>query len=86
MGTSGPLRWSVATRLARTAAHAPASAARGPIFAGRLRGAQYSVDERSHTFTFHVEGALVRTFVGKDLPRFYEFSGRQTHCEVHPRG
>src|SRR5579864_3952762 len=30
----------------------------------------YSVDD-SHTFTFHVEGALVRTLVGKDLKRVY---------------
>jgi len=35
----------------------------------------YAVDERAHTFTFHVEGALVRTLIGKDLPRTYEFSG-----------
>ncbi len=35
----------------------------------------YTVDERSHTFTFHVEGALVRTLIGKDLPRRYEFNG-----------
>jgi|SRR5215471_5691285 len=32
-------------------------------------------DER--TFTFHVEGALVRTLVGKDLKRMYERSGDQ---------
>lgn len=37
----------------------------------------YVVDERAHTFTFHVEGALVRTLVGKDLPRRYEFNGNQ---------
>ena len=28
-------------------------------------------------FTFHVEGALVRALIGKDLPRLYEFSGKQ---------
>lgn len=28
-----------------------------------------------HTFTFHVEGALVRSLVGKDLDRVFEFSG-----------
>jgi hypothetical protein len=38
---------------------------------------RYDVNERAHTFTFHVEGALVRTLIGKDLPRAYEFSGRQ---------
>ncbi len=37
----------------------------------------YQIDERAHTFTFHVEGALVRTLIGKDLPRSFEFSGKQ---------
>jgi len=37
----------------------------------------YVVDERSHTFTFHVDGSLVRTLIGKDLLRAYEFSGNQ---------
>lgn len=31
----------------------------------------------SHTFTFHVEGALVRSLLGKDLKRVYELSGKQ---------
>lgn len=35
----------------------------------------YKVDERAHTFTYHVEGALVRTLIGKDLTRVFEFSG-----------
>ncbi len=35
----------------------------------------YVVDERTHTFAFHLEGALVRDLVGKDLPRRYELSG-----------
>ena len=38
---------------------------------------RYEVKEESKTFTFHVEGALVRSLVGKDLPRRYEFSGNQ---------
>ncbi len=38
---------------------------------------RYDVNERAHTFTFHVEGALVRTLIGKDLMRAYEFSGKQ---------
>jgi Lipocalin-like domain len=51
---------------------------------------RYDVDERMHTFTFHVEGALVRTLIGKDLPRAYEFSGtqlivRSTHPDEHWR-
>ena len=37
----------------------------------------YQVDESAHTFTFHVEGALVRTLIGKDLPRAFELSGKQ---------
>ncbi len=35
----------------------------------------YVVDEKEHTFTFHVEGALVPSLIGKDLPRRYEFKG-----------
>jgi hypothetical protein len=50
----------------------------------------YQVDGRAHNFTFHVEGALVRTLIGKDLPRAFEFSGKQlivrsTHPEEHWR-
>jgi Lipocalin-like domain len=37
----------------------------------------YAVDETAHTFTFHVEGALVRSLIGKDFPRSFEFSGNQ---------
>ena len=37
----------------------------------------YEIDELAHTFTFHVEGALVRSLVGKDLTRAYELSGKQ---------
>jgi len=37
----------------------------------------YKVDEHAHTFTFHVEGALVRNLIGKDLPRAYELAARQ---------
>jgi hypothetical protein len=50
----------------------------------------YQIDERAHTFDYHVEGALVRTLIGKDLPRAFEFSGKQlivksTHSEEHWR-
>jgi Lipocalin-like domain len=38
---------------------------------------RYDVDERTRTWTFHVEGALVRSLVGKDLKRLYEFSGNR---------
>ena len=37
----------------------------------------YQIDERARTFTYHVEGALVRTLIGKDFTRVYEFSGQQ---------
>ena len=37
----------------------------------------YEVEERARNFTFHVEGALVRTLIGKDLTRVYDFSGKQ---------
>ena len=50
----------------------------------------YTVDEAAHTFNFHIEGALVRSLIGKDLPRAYEFSGNQlivksTRSEEHWR-
>ncbi|HEY2121635.1 MAG TPA: lipocalin-like domain-containing protein [Candidatus Acidoferrum sp.] len=38
---------------------------------------RYEIDESARTFTFHVDGALVRTLIGKDLPRSFEFSGKQ---------
>jgi len=37
----------------------------------------YQIDERAHNFTYHVEGALVRTLIGKDLTRVYDLSGKQ---------
>lgn len=36
----------------------------------------YHIDDSS-TFTFHIEGALVRTLIGRDLKRAYEFSGNR---------
>jgi hypothetical protein len=36
----------------------------------------YVIDEGAHTFTYHVEGAVVRTLIGKDLPRAFELSGK----------
>ncbi len=38
---------------------------------------RYDIDERAHTVTHHVEGALVRTLIGNGLTRVYEFSGNQ---------
>ena len=37
----------------------------------------YELNEVAHTVTHHVEGALVRTLVGKDLTRVYRFEGKQ---------
>jgi hypothetical protein len=37
---------------------------------------KYEIED-AHTFTFHVEGALVRTLIGKDLKRVYELTGGQ---------
>ena len=50
----------------------------------------YAINEDGHTFTYHVDGALVRTLIGKDLPRAFEFSGNQlivkpTHADEHWR-
>jgi hypothetical protein len=50
----------------------------------------YVINESAHTFTFHVEGSLMQPLVGRDLPRTYEFSGKQlivksTHPEEHWR-
>ena len=37
---------------------------------------RYEVDD-AHSFTYRVEGALVRTLIGKHLKRAYELSGNQ---------
>jgi hypothetical protein len=38
---------------------------------------RYEINERDRSFTYHVEGALVRTLIGKDLTRVYNFSDKQ---------
>ena len=38
---------------------------------------RYEVDPSARTFTYHVEGALVRSLIGKDLVRSFELSGNQ---------
>lgn len=38
---------------------------------------RFEVDERTRTFTYHVEGSLVRALVGKALARAYEFKNNQ---------
>jgi hypothetical protein len=42
---------------------------------------RYSVDTSARTFTFHVDGALVRTLVGQDLRRNFTFAGDQLIVE-----
>lgn len=37
----------------------------------------YEANGNAHTFIYHVEGALVRTLLGKDRTRVYEFSGKR---------
>lgn len=37
----------------------------------------YDINEATHTVTHHVEGALVRSLIGKDLGRVYRFEGKQ---------
>lgn len=37
----------------------------------------YRLNEDARTFTFHVEGAMVRSLIGKDLPRAFHLSGNQ---------
>jgi hypothetical protein len=57
----------------------PAAAAPQQYSAGGYEASwgTYRVDQAAHAFTFHIEGALVRSLIGKDLPRAYEFSGNQ---------
>ena len=43
---------------------------------------RYDVDERAQAWTLHVEGAMVRSLVGKDLKRRYQFSGEATDREA----
>ncbi len=37
----------------------------------------FEVNESAHSVTHHVEGALVRSLIGKNLTRVYTFSGKQ---------
>jgi len=58
-----------------------AGAAAGPVqyAQGGYEGSfgRYEVDAGARTFTYHVEGALVRSLIGKDLVRVFELSGKQ---------
>ena len=42
---------------------------------------RYTVDAQTHTFIFQVDGALVRTLVGKNLRRTYTLVGSQLIVE-----
>jgi hypothetical protein len=37
----------------------------------------FDVNEAAHSVTHHVQGALVRSLIGKDLTRIYTFSGKE---------
>lgn len=60
--------------------HPQAGAAAGPVLYSQggyeaSYGTYKIIDAR--TFTYHVDGALVRALVGKDFTRAYELSGKQ---------
>jgi len=57
-----------------SAAAAPVQYAQGGYEASFGR---YEVDRGALTFAYHVEGALVRSLIGKDLTRRFELSGNQ---------
>lgn len=74
--------------------HSPADASAGPMQYSQggyeASFGRYTVDEQTRTFTFRIEGALVRSLVGKALPRRYELSGnrmvvRPTRSDEHWR-
>ena len=45
---------------------------------------RFEVDERTHTFTYHVEGSLVRTLVGEALPRAFNNTRPRVPAEPRP--
>jgi hypothetical protein len=56
-----------------------AAAAPGPYAQGGYEASfgRYQVDPFARTLVFHVEGALVRSLVGKDLARSFELAGNR---------
>ncbi len=73
--SEGRLAVQVMDRTPQAAPHAgPEQYAQGGYEATFGR---FEVDEGKNTFTYHVEGSLVRTLVGKAFPRAYEFKGNQ---------
>jgi hypothetical protein len=61
--------------------HPQAGAATGPVPYAQggyeATFGRYEIDAPSRTFTYQVEGGLVRSLVGKDLVRSFELSGNQ---------
>ena len=61
--------------------NAQAQAATGPVQYAQggyeATFGRYEVDPSTRTFTYHVEGAMVRRLIGMDLVRSFEFSGNQ---------
>jgi lipocalin-like protein len=37
----------------------------------------YEINKGAHTFNYHIDGALVRSLIGKDFTREFELSGKQ---------
>jgi hypothetical protein len=56
-----------------------AGTASGPVqyAQGGYEASFGEIEERAHRFTYHVEGALVRSLIGKDLARLFKLSGKQ---------
>jgi hypothetical protein len=70
-------RASVQVMYGRPRTHTPSGSAQYAQGGYEASFGTYDVDETARTFTYHIEGALVRTLVGKDLVRSFERSGRQ---------
>lgn len=88
----GHMSVQVMYRNPQTSPQAPSSAAPLQYAQGGYEASfgTYQMDAPAHIFTFHVEGALVRTLIGKDLPRAFELLGKQlivksTHPDEHWR-
>lgn len=69
----------LSVQVMRRASDGQAAAASGQYSQGGYEATYgtYAVNESTHTFTFHVDGSLVADLLGKDLPRRYQFSGKQ---------
>lgn len=71
----GRMSVQVMYRVAETPANAaPVQYAQGGYEASFGR---YTIDEPGRSFTYHVEGALLRTLVGQDQKRLYERRGTE---------